>query len=122
MKRFLGLGEPSSAAIRDGTNNIRHHLDYLAWLSEERRWLAGDDFSLADIAAAAHLSCVDYLGAVPWDDHPPATDWYSRVKSPPHFQPPPGPHIPGCPHPRHHSALAFSSRRAPTPPTATGPA
>src|SRR3546814_8995436 len=30
MKRFLGLGEPSSAAIRAGTNNIHHHLDYLA--------------------------------------------------------------------------------------------
>src|SRR3546814_7497141 len=30
MKRFLGLGESSSAAIRAGTNNIHHHLDYLA--------------------------------------------------------------------------------------------
>ena len=107
MKRFLGLGEPSSAAIRAGTNNIHHHLDYLAWISEERRWLAGDDFSLADIAAAAHLSCVDYLGDVPWDDHPPAKDWYARVKSRPSFQPLLGDHIPGCPPPRHYADLDF---------------
>src|SRR3546814_19752090 len=116
MKRFLGLGEPSSAAIRDGTNNIHHHLDYLAWLSEERRWLAGDDFSLADIAAAAHLSCVDYLGDVPWDDHPPATDWYARVKSRPSFQPLLGHHIPASPPPRPHAAFDFLPTRLLTPP------
>ena len=65
MKRFLGLGEPNSQAIRAGSANIHIHLDYIAYLNEERRWLAGNDFSLADIAAAAHLSCVDYLGDVP---------------------------------------------------------
>jgi hypothetical protein len=71
MKRFLGMGEPSSQAIRAGSANIRTHLDYIAYLTEERRWLAGNDFSLADITAAAHLSSIDYLGDVPWSDHIP---------------------------------------------------
>ena len=81
MKRFLGLGEPNSQAIRAGSANIHTHLDYISYLTEERRWLAGNDFSLADISAAAHLSCVDYLGDVPWGDHELAKEWYARVKS-----------------------------------------
>ena len=36
--------------------------------------------------AAAHLSAVDYLGDVPWNDHAEAKDWYARVKSRPSFR------------------------------------
>ena len=52
MKRFLGLGNPDSAAIRAGLANIHHHLDYIGWLLETRDWLAGERMTLADIAAA----------------------------------------------------------------------
>ena len=52
--------------------NIHYHLDYIAYLAERRNWLAGDDFSMADISAGAHLSAIDYLGDVPWDEHPEA--------------------------------------------------
>ncbi len=107
MNRFLGLGEPDSAAIRAGHANIHHHLDYIAWLAERRRWLAGDDFSVADIAAAAHLSAVDYLGDVPWEEHQGAKDWYARVKSRPSFRPLLGDHIPGYPPPKHYADLDF---------------
>jgi glutathione S-transferase len=107
MKRFLGLGEPNSSAICAGNANIHHHLDYIAWLIERRKWLAGDDFSLADIAAAAHLSAVDYLGDVPWDDHEPAKDSYMKVKSPPAFRPLLADSIPGCPPPKHYADLDF---------------
>lgn len=107
MNRFLGLGEPDSGAIRAGHANIHHHLDYIAWLAERRRWLAGDDFSLADIAAAAHLSAVDYLGDVPWEEHQGAKDWYARVKSQPGFRPLLGDHIPGYPPPKHYADLDF---------------
>jgi glutathione S-transferase len=55
-------------------------------LSEERSWLAGDDLSLADLAAAAHISAIDYLGDVPWADHPVAQSWYQRIKSRPSFR------------------------------------
>jgi glutathione S-transferase len=62
MKRFLKMGQPDTDAIRAGHQNVKYHLDYVSWLSERRRWLAGDSFSLADVAAAAQLSAVDYLG------------------------------------------------------------
>jgi glutathione S-transferase len=107
MKRFMGMGEPDSAAIRAGQHNIHYHLDYIGYLAERRSWLAGDDFSLADIAAAAHLSCLDYLGDVPWEDHQPAKDWYARVKSRPSFRPLLADHIPGLPPPRHYADLDF---------------
>ena len=86
MKRFLGLGEPTSKTIRAGHINIHNHLKYIAYLVDRRRWLAGDNMTLADLTAAAHLSCLDYLGDVPWEDHPCAKDWYARIKSRPSFR------------------------------------
>lgn len=107
MKRFLGHGEPSSASIRAGHRNIHTHLEYIGWLTDRRTWLAGEELSLADLCAAAHLSCIDYLGDVPWEDHPLAKDWYVRVKSRPSFRGILGDHVPGCPPPRHYADLDF---------------
>jgi glutathione S-transferase len=107
LKRHLGYGEPDSRAIRAGYANVHAHLEYIAWLTERRTWLAGDSFSLADIAAGAHLSTVDYLGDVPWDDHPAAKDWYARVKSRPSFRPLLQDSLPGAPPPRHYADLDF---------------
>lgn len=107
MKRFMGLGQPDSQAIRAGHANIHYHLDYIGYLSERRRWLAGDEFSLADIAAAAHLSVLDYIGDVPWKTHEPAKDWYARVKSRPSFRPLLADRIPGAPPPEHYADLDF---------------
>ena len=33
---------------------------------DHRRWLAGDMLTIADFAAAAHLSCLDYVSDVDW--------------------------------------------------------
>jgi glutathione S-transferase len=107
MKRFLGLGEPNSQAIRAGTKNIHTHLDYISYLAERRTWLAGDHLTLADVTAAAHLSAVDYIGDVPWDDHPEAREWYARMKSRPAFRPLLADHIPGAPPPKHYADLDF---------------
>jgi len=74
---------------------------------ERRRWLAGENFSLADITAAAHLSTLDYLGDVPWDNHEPAKEWYARIKSRPSFRPLLADHIPGAPPPKHYADLDF---------------
>ncbi|HUN45389.1 MAG TPA: glutathione S-transferase family protein [Stellaceae bacterium] len=107
MKRFLGLGEPNSSAIRAGKSNLGYHLDYVTFLVERRRWLAGDHFSMADITAAAHFSALDYLGDVPWDEHEPAKEWYARIKSRPSFRPLLADHIPGAPPPKHYADLDF---------------
>lgn len=87
MKRFYRQGEPHGPSIRAGHANIHYHLDYIEFLTERRRWVAGEFFSLADITAAAHLSAIDYIGDVPWDDHKGAAAWYNRVKARKSFQP-----------------------------------
>jgi glutathione S-transferase len=107
MKRFLGFGVPDSAVIRAAKSNLKYHLDYIAYLAERRRWLGGDHFSLADVTAAAHLSALDYLDGVPWDDHEPAKEWYARVKSRPSFRPILADHVPGAPPPKHYTDLDF---------------
>lgn len=107
MKRHLGSGGPDSRLLRIGYNSVHAHLDYIGWLTERRRWLAGDAFSLADITAAAHLSTVDYIGDVPWDDHAAAKDWYARIKSRPSFRPLLADYVPGIPPPRHYADLDF---------------
>jgi glutathione S-transferase len=107
MKRLAGSGEPSSAAIRAGLQNIHAHLDYLSALADRRNWLAGEVFSLADIAAAAHLSAVDYIGDVPWEKHPRAREWYARVKSRPSFRPLLADQVPGARPAPHYADLDF---------------
>jgi glutathione S-transferase len=87
MRQEQGGGSPDSETLRVARHNIRYHLAYLGWLVRTRDWLAGERLSLADLAAAAHLSVADYLGEVPWSEDEAAKHWYARVKSRPSFRP-----------------------------------
>jgi len=107
LKRFMGMGEPRSDLIRAGRENIGYHLDYISYLVERRNYIGGEVFSLADITAAAHISCLDYLGDVPWEHYPGAKEWYARVKSRPSFRAILADHMPGLPPPRHYADLDF---------------
>lgn len=86
FKRFEQGRAPDSRILKIGLNNLNFHLEYIDWLTESRNYLAGDDFSLADITAAAHLSIIDYVGDVAWDDYKNAKIWYSKIKSRPSFK------------------------------------
>lgn len=107
FRRLAGAGGPDSQALRAGLANVHAHLDYIAWLTDRRGWLAGDAFSLADIAAAGHISAIDYLGDVPWDRHAEAKTWYQRVKSRPSFRPLLADQVAGIPPPPHYADLDF---------------
>ncbi len=106
-KRFLKTGKPDAANLRAALANIHTHLDYIRYLTERRRWLAGERYSLADITAAAHLSCLDYLGDVPWLQHGASKEWYMRVKSRPAFRPLLEDYIAGLPPAPHYAVLDF---------------
>jgi glutathione S-transferase len=107
IKRLLRSGTPNGQAIRAGHHNIKIHLDYIQHLLARQKWLAGDTMTLADLMAAAQLSCVDYLGDVPWDDFGEAKLWYAKIKSRPSFRPLLGEHIPGTPPADHYDDLDF---------------
>ena len=62
-------------------------MKYLSWLAGSRQWLAGDRLSYADLAAAASISVLDYLGEIDWTESPIAKEWYQRLKSRPSFRP-----------------------------------
>lgn len=107
MKSDAGGGPPDMGAIRAGRTNVRYHLKYIGYLIGHRRWIAGDELTYADLAAAAHLSCVDYLGDVPWEEDEMAKDWYARMKSRPSFRSILADRVPGMGPAAHYADLDF---------------
>ena len=107
LKRFLKMGETDASTIRCALTNLKTHMDYIGYLAERRNYLAGNRLSMADIAAAAHLSVIDYMGDVSWEDWPEAKNWYMRVKSRPSFRPILSDRIGGLAPPAHYDKLDF---------------
>ncbi|ARO15016.1 glutathione S-transferase [Ketogulonicigenium robustum] len=86
FKKVQGGGYPDSTRIKEGARAIKYHIDYLHWLLESRRWLAGNEMTLADFTAAAHLSCLDYISDVDWNRSDLVREWYAKIKSRPAFR------------------------------------
>ena len=86
-KRLLGMGAPDHANLRAGREALKTHLTYIELLLENRDWLNGRRLSLADFAAAAHLSVIDYFGDIPWGEFRGVRTWYMKLKSRPCFRP-----------------------------------
>lgn len=107
MKKVMKSGYPDGKAIREGASRIKYHLDYMGWLLEQRNWLAGDQMTLADFSAAAHLSCLDYASDVDWDRQLAVKEWYARIKSRPSFRSLLADQVPGSPPPPHYADLDF---------------
>jgi glutathione S-transferase len=106
-KRLLGLGAPELANLRQGRDGLKLHLHYMEDLLQGREWLAGRRLSLADFAAAAHLSVIDYFGDVPWKDFASVKTWYMKLKSRPAFRPLLLDRWPGLTPARHYDDLDF---------------
>ena len=77
------MGAPDLSNMRQGREALRVHLAYIEKLLQARDWLAGRRLSLADFAAAAHLSVLDYFGDIPWRDFAGVKTWYMKLKSRP---------------------------------------
>ena len=107
FRRVMNTGYPDSANVKAGSRAIKFHLDYMAWLLEERRWLAGNQMTLADFAAAGQLSCLDYISDVDWNRHENVKDWYAKIKSRPAFRKVLADVLPGFPPAPHYADLDF---------------
>jgi glutathione S-transferase len=106
-KKVMGQGYPDSKNVKMGATRIKYHLDYMTWLLDQRRWLAGDQMTLADFTAAAHLSCLDYISDVDWHRSSTVKDWYAKIKSRPSFRTLLADQVPGFPPPAHYADLDF---------------
>ena len=107
FRKLMGTGYPDSSNVKAGAKAIKYHLDYMAILLEGRRWLAGSDMTLADFAAAAHLSCLDYISDVDWNRSEVVKDWYAKIKSRPAFRSLLADQVPGFLPSRHYANLDF---------------
>ena len=107
MKRLVSREAPDTGALRQAMRVANNYIDYLDYLLDIRRWLAGNSLSLADFTAAAHLSVIDYLGALDWRGHQQTKDWYSVMKSRPCFAPLLGERMEGIAPPSHYDKVDF---------------
>jgi glutathione S-transferase len=106
-KRLTKMGAPDLSNMRLGREALRTHLAYIEKLLSARDWLAGPRLTLADFAAAAHVSVLDYFGDIPWREIPTAKTWYMKVKSRPCFRPLLADRWPGLAPAGHYDDLDF---------------
>ena len=88
FNRFVGpklMGVPGDEeAALQGEKDIAPILDWLNNAVPAEGWLAGDPFSVGDIAVASVLRTMGYVGMEPdAAKHPATAAWYARVKSRP---------------------------------------
>ena len=106
-KRLSNSGQPDSGLIKQGLNGLKFHLNYLNWLLERRRWLAGDEMTIADFAGAGHFSSLDYIGDIDWSRCEAIKNWYVKIKSRPAFRSLLKDYLPGVNPPSHYVDLDF---------------
>jgi glutathione S-transferase len=82
----VGGGSPDRAVLREVREILPDHLAYIGLLLCKHGWLASDQLTYADLAAAAHLSAAEYLGDMPWPEDGTIKRWYARMQSRPSFQ------------------------------------
>ncbi|AQX20125.1 glutathione S-transferase family protein [Bartonella sp. WD16.2] len=107
MPLAIGGGAPNSQILRNARANIPPHMNYLNWLCTSRDWLAGSILSYADLAAAASISILDFLGEIDWEQFPSIREWYMRIKSRPSFRPLLNDRIRGTTPSSHYTDLDF---------------
>lgn len=101
------LGQPDSTIISATLRHMRGYMEYLSWLHKNRKWLAGNQLSLADLVAAAMISSLDYMGQIPWKEYDDVKSWYEIIKSRPGFRPLLADVIPGVQPVAHYAKLDF---------------
>lgn len=106
-KRENRSGTPDTNVLRAAKANMAEHMRYFDWLFASRTWAAGAEMSLADFSLAAHLSCLDYLGDVAWENHAETKNWYARMKSRPSFRSLLADRLVGTPASAHYANLDF---------------
>ena len=82
FNRFLlNSADTNPENLRLARYNLNIHLNYIEFLLENRKYLAEDKISIADFAAAGHISVLDYFGDINWHNRDLLKEWYLVVKS-----------------------------------------
>lgn len=87
IRLLMRTGGPRTDFIKAAKSNLTHHFKFLTSILEKNLYITSEQISSADIAAAAHISVIDYFGEINWDNWPQIKHWYSIIKSRPSFRP-----------------------------------
>ena len=80
LTKGLRIGPtPSKKTLSSARAALDRHVAQVGRWAAARGFLAGDALSLADIAAAAHLVCLDEIGESGWYASPAARGWRSLM-------------------------------------------
>jgi len=107
VRSIAQIGGPRTEFLRAAKLNLSHHLQYISNLLEKHSFITSDSLSCADIAAACHLSVLDYFGEIYWDKWPHIRHWYAVIKSRPSFRSLLQEQIAGFPPPPYYADLDF---------------
>lgn len=106
--------KPINEQTTPSSKNIRVALEWLIYYAKQiekmilqNTRLACEDFTLADITLASHISSLDYMNDFPWDKMPVIKNWYSVIKSRPSFRNILNDRIPYMQPPIHYARLDF---------------
>lgn len=80
-KPLSRIGPANSQVVADAQTLKQDFLEFLTQLYAANNWLAGPSYSVADIAAAAQVSTLDFMNEIAWDNFRDLKRWYARVKS-----------------------------------------
>jgi glutathione S-transferase len=87
VRLLCNLGGPRTDFLRAFKSNLTQHIKYLSSLLEKHDFLISKNITCADIAAACHLSVIDYFGEIYWEQWTTLHNWYAILKSRPSFRP-----------------------------------
>jgi len=108
--RFTGAAQrsaPDMNVIRQGREALKVALKKVGDAADANGNLATRECTIADLAAVAHLSALDYFGEVPWSEFPQTAEWYIRIKSRPAFRTLLNDKVPGQPPTASYAELDF---------------
>lgn len=87
--KFKALNEaPNIVVIRKSMEYLKMHLHYINDILKQAEWIAKTNhMTVADITAASHISCLDFLGFIEWEGFKDLKMWFYKVKSQKTFRP-----------------------------------
>lgn len=80
VKPWVGLGEPEPSKVAEAQGFFRKHAGVLDQHLEGRKWLLGDDLSVADFSVAVTLPYAK-SAAMPLDEFPRVRRWHDQLNA-----------------------------------------
>lgn len=72
---------PNVDVIKVARRNLEQYIVVFEKLLQGHDFIANNEFSFADVVLSSHISSLDYLGEINWQNYPIFKEWYLIIKS-----------------------------------------